>query len=42
MVNIDAFVEVSARSARSLHPRCPHGTSTGRNYQLKKRADFNF
>jgi len=32
MVNIDAFVEVSARRARNLQPRCPHGTSIGKNY----------
>jgi hypothetical protein len=35
MVNIDAFVEVSASKARSLQPKCPHGTSTGKNYPQK-------
>jgi len=39
MVNIDAFVEVSARRLRNLQPNSPHGSFIGKNFNKKKRKN---
>ncbi len=43
MVKIDAFVEVSAKRLRNLHPSSPHGSFIDKNFNKKnKKVNKNY